>query len=201
MLLLILFIMFVVTAGFIWREGLWGATLTLLNFLFAGMWATNYFEPLASQIDKNVPRLTYFWDFVALWSLFVVVYIILRIITGTISRYRVEFNYWVEMVGRSIVALWMGWLMVSFTLMTLHTAPLPRHAFGEKFQKEPFAGDFMGMAPDRKWLAFIQSRSRGALRNWTVAEFDPQGEFIIKYGSRRQMLEDYYEKSESFSVP
>lgn len=202
MLFLLLILVFGVTAGMVWREGLWGAAITLFNVLFAAMLATNYFEPVAAMLEQHVERrLTYFWDYTALWGLFVITYIPLRIVTGLLSRYRVRFNKWIELAGCSLLALWVGWVMLCFTCMTLHTAPLPRDSFKGAFQPEPKSGNFLGMSPSRQWLAFVQSRSRGALRDLTMQEFDPNSEFIVKYGSRRQKLQEMVQKNKSFSLP
>jgi hypothetical protein len=67
----------------------------------------------------------------------------------------------------------------------------------------PQAGSFMGMAPERMWLGFAHSRSRGALsrgnfsgethpedENLNVEAFDPRGEFPIKYHDRRVKYEN-----------
>jgi hypothetical protein len=35
------------------------------------------------------------------------------------------------------------------------------------------------------WLGFFQSRSQGALSKSSATPFDPQGEFIFKYATRR----------------
>jgi hypothetical protein len=61
------------------------------------------------------------------------------------------------------------------------------------------------MAPGRQWLAFMQSRSRGALsrgesdqarlsplpddKNLNVRIFDPESRFILKYYQRRKNFE------------
>ena len=52
------------------------------------------------------------------------------------------------------------------------------------------ANNFLGMAPDRMLLGFVQSRSKsgGALSNSPPVVFDEKGEYIFKYGGRREML-------------
>jgi hypothetical protein len=113
----------------------------------------------------------------------------------------------VELAGRSVLAIWIAWVMVSFIAMSLHAAPLPAHPFNGAWTN-PQAGTFLGLAPDRQWLAFIQSRSRGALSRADANAksshemdegkrvFDPESEFIIKYHHRRRI----YEGEEAFLV-
>lgn len=197
-LTLMLLAIFLACGIFLYREGMWGSAVMLINVVFAVMLASNYFEPLAAWLDRTMPDYTYLWDFLALWLLFALSLGILRLATDMISRYRVRFKKPVEIGGRLFFSLWIGWVMVGFTIMTLHTAPLPRDSFGGAFQKTPTSGNFLGMAPGRQWLAFMQSRSRGALSrsdeqanspydaDKAMRVFDPRSDFIIKYGARRE---------------
>ena len=200
MVALLLLVVLIVCAVMSWREGLWGAAIILVNSLLAALLAANYFEPAAAVLEGIMPTYTYFFDFIALWGLFVLAFGMLRGVTGLISKYRVRFIMLVELAGRTILAIWVGWVMVCFSSMTLHAAPLPRHAFGGSFQQKPMSGDFFGLAPDRQWLGFMQSRSRGALSKFTAREFDPQSEFIFKYGSRRQNLQEYCSEKRALRV-
>jgi hypothetical protein len=183
--LILLLVLLAVAAG-CWMQGLWGGLLTLINLLLSGMIAINYFEPVAGLLDKANKAQTHLWDSIALWGLMLISFIVLRLLTEVLSRHRVRFNLWVEMVGRTIVALWIGWLFVGFTLLTMHTAPVGQHPLG--FQKEPLSRNFMGFAPDRQWLALVHSRSSGALARITPREFDRDSEFIFKYHQRRSDL-------------
>ena len=144
--------------------------------------------------------------FVILWGLFALSFIVLRSITDFISPHPMRFPLPVEMAGRTILSIWIAYVMLSFTAMSIHTAPLPANPFGG--WQDPQAGCFLGLAPDRQWLAFMQSRSRGALsRSDSAARsphemdagkrvFDPFAEFVPKYHHRR----DVYEGEEAFLV-
>ena len=199
-----LLLIFVVCVAMMWNEGLWSNAVTLVNVTLAGLVATNYFEPLASFLEKQLTAFTYVVDFLAIWILFCLVFSILRGVTSFLSRYRVRFKMPVEQVGRVFFALWAAWIVVCFVDTTLHTAPLPRHSFGGSFQKTPTSGNFFGLSPSRQWLGFVQSRSRGALaRGIGSAEqdtryddgnrrvFDPNSAFMIKYGYRRELLTEH----------
>ncbi len=204
MLNLVLLLIFLIVAAAMWFQGLWNSIVTLINLLLAMMLAFNFFEPLADLIDKQDRSYTYLVDFLVLWGLLVVSFGLLRLCSDVLSRKRVTFDFWTETVGRSIVAIWVAWLFVGFTCASLHTAPLGTHPLG--FQPTPTAGNFMGMAPGRGWLAFMQSRSRGALsrgesdaakrsplsddQNVDVRMFDPESKFILKYYQRRTNFEN-----------
>ena len=199
MLNLVLILIFLIVAAAMWFQGLWSSIVTLINLLVAMMLAFNYFEPLANLIDQQDRSYTYLTDFLALWGVFVLSFGFLRLFTDMLSRKRVVFDFLTEKVGRSILALWVAWLFVGFTCATLHTAPLGPHPMG--FQQTPNSGNFLGMAPGRGWLAFMQSRSRGALsrgesnaarrsplpedQNVDVRIFDPESRFVLKYYQRR----------------
>jgi hypothetical protein len=185
MIFALCFVIFIVCLAMLWNEGMWSNALTLVNTVLAALVATNYFELVADFLDKQQPTYTYVWDFLSLWGLFALTYALLRAFTDTISRHRVRFKMPVEQAGRLSFAAATGWVMICFTLMTLHTAPLAQTAFRGSFQPQPMSNDFLGMAPDRMWLGFVQSRSRGALSLSNPNVFDPSGEFILKYGSRR----------------
>ncbi len=199
MLTLVLLLIFIIVAGALWFQGLWSNVITLINFLLAGLLSFNYFEPVASMIVKSQPSYTYVVDFVVLWAIFAASFGLLRLFTDIASRKRVAFPFLVETIGRSVLALWVAWLFVGFVCASLHTAPLGPHPMG--FQQTPAAGNFLGMAPGKQWLALIQSRSRGTFsrsesdpkmkspleadKNLNVRMFDPESKFILKYYQRR----------------
>lgn len=204
---LFLFLILAATAAAIWFQGLWSAAVTLVNMTLAMLLATNFFEPICDLIESlNAASYTYLLDFIVLWFLFTFFYVFLRGFTDLFSRTRVKFDMPVEMAGRTILALWCGWLMMSFVAFSLLMAPLnsptPMGAW-----TTPASGSFLGMKPERLWLAFMHSRSRGALargnfsgeshpsdEDLNVEVFDPHGEFLIKYRSRR---EKYSKEGES----
>jgi len=180
---LFLLLIFAATAAALWFQGLWSAAVTLVNMLLAMMIATSFFEPICNAVEGNSigGQYTYLLDFVVLWLLFGIVFAILRAVTDGLSRQRVDFILPVEMVGRSLLAAWCGWLMVCFVAFSLQMAPLnapnPLGAWST-----PSARTFGPVSPDRLWLGFMHSRSKGAIGG---QPFDPNGEFPLKYHERR----------------
>jgi hypothetical protein len=202
-------LVFAITAGTLWLHGLWGNVITLINMILAMLLATNFFEPVAALADEYVPAATYFWDIVALWVLFLIFFGAFRAITDSLSSVQVKFIMPVEMAGRTILALWCGWLMACFVTFSLQMAPLnsvtPMGAW-----QSPKDGTFLGFAPDRMWLGFMQQSSRGALsrghfsgeehnndKGLDVQAFDPFGEFPFKYAYRRKK----YSELEGMGAP
>ena len=205
---LILLLIFFVVALASWFMGLWSNLITTMVVLLSGMVATAFFEPLAAYLDKPVvggpaatsqlATYTYLLDMIAFWVLFLVTLLVLRVMTDAMSLYRVKFNIWVEMVGRSVTALWIAWLIVMICAFSLQISPLPNSVV----QSSPQGGMMLGLAPDRMWISLVQSRSRGALSRSRFSEasrhpndedgnyepFDSRADLVYRYHSRREKL-------------
>lgn len=186
MLTLFLLVVFLLTAGLTWLQGLWKGLLTLVNVLLAGLVATIFFEPITTAIVESSAQMTYLLDFLVLWGLFALAITVFRIVTEIVSRERVQFHPMVELVGRSITALLIGYLMVMFTNMTLHTAPIQASPFNGAWTS-PGEASFVGLSPDAQWLSFVRGQSQMGLAGSHV--FDEDGSFVQRYYSRRQALE------------
>jgi uncharacterized membrane protein required for colicin V production len=184
------------SVGILYTEGIWNNSLRLVNVVTAALLATNFWEPVANLLNDWQPSLTYFWDFVSLWLLFAIASFVLRLLTDLASRVKVRLLKLADRIAGPIIALLVGWVLVCFTAMTLHTAPLAREPFFGSFRPE--SPVFLGLlSPDRYWLAFVQKMSLGQFsREGAEKElkdekyiFDPQGEFLLKYAARRAQLE------------
>lgn len=170
------------------RDGLWSNTLALFNVLLSGLAATNYFEPLASFLTNNVyGGMVHYWDLLAFTALFGGCVIVLRFLLKTASAYRLRFHPVLDNAGGIAFALWTGWITVCVVCFASHLAPLTKSYMGGSFKPE--RSMFFGLAPDRVWLGFVQQLSEGALGHGDPEGiFDPQGELMLKYASRRDYL-------------
>lgn len=187
-----------------WFLGLWNNVITFVNTVMAAMIASNFFEPLADLIDNESSTYTYLLDFVCLWLLFFLSFVVMRLITDVLSRNRVQFNLWLDRIVRTVFGAGTAWVFICFMLFSLHTAPMNPQTFQVTPDEELFAG-----APDRLWLGFLQSRSRGALaapmsgplmpeydlntlhnedKDLDCRVFDSKSDFIYKYHYRRVQL-------------
>ncbi len=204
--MVLLAVFFLLVAASLWFSGFWSSLIATINIVLAACVASAFFEPVANQIEysgRNSQTYTYMIDFVVLWVLFFVAAIFIRALTDSFSAVRLRFDPITEMAGRTIMSLAAAWIFICFLHFTLNTAPLP--------PKTTTASNMM--SPDRIWLGFLQSRSRGALseaknpsylkeysRLPGVAEhpndaglnarvFDPRGLFAEKYNQRRQRFD------------
>jgi hypothetical protein len=214
---LLLVLIFAASVGFLYPEGMWSNAIRLVNVITASLLATNYFEPVARWLEGMADTYTFFWDFIALWGLFALFVLIFHSLTEVVSRVKVRFLKIVDRIGSAVFAAWIGCVMVCFTMLTLHTAPLAREPFFGAFQPEN-GKMFLGMyGPDREWLGFMQRMSRkafcradksgdyGSLADEAqgdkkLAVFDRDGAFLIKYATRRAECDSYRNKKGAFRV-
>ncbi len=175
------------------NEGMWSNAIVLFNVVTAALLATNFWEPMVDWWRQSAPGGVYVFDFLALWGLFAISYMGMRTITDAVSRVRVRFPQIVDKVGSYFFAAWTGWVMICFLAMTLHTAALSRNfLFGGFKAEQPM---FFGLAPDRQWLGFMQKMSLGSFSRSApegqpeAHVFDPRGEFMMKYATRRSVME------------
>ena len=176
--------------GFLFAEGMWSNALRFITVVAAALLATNYFEPVADQLDAWLPSYTYCWDFVALWGLFAVFVVLFRALTDQLSKVKVRFPAKIDQAGSVVFSALVGWVMVCFTLATLHTAPL-----GEKFCFGSFQYDqpmFLGfVSPDRAVAEFCEPHVHGHVvplrrRSRAEAAFRPGvPEKIQRHSQRR----------------
>lgn len=191
MLNVFVLVIIAVIVAMTWSEGFWSNALSFINAIFAAMVATNVYEPAADFMEGKAPSLTYFWDFLMLWLVFAFSFGIFRAITEAISKTRVRFNKPADLGGRAAFGFLTAWIVVCLFVFSLHMAPLVRSAFGGQFAATPTSSNFF-LSPDRLWLGFMQSRSQegGALSRAEPVPFDPNSDFILKYGQRRQQFSE-----------
>jgi hypothetical protein len=179
----VLLLVFAICMAAVWFHGLWGATITLINTLLAAMIATNYFEGAAQLMADSASNLAYYADFACWWLIFFVSFAIMRIFSDLLTRHRLKFNKWVELGGRTVMAAWVAWLMVTLASFTMLLLPLGADAAG--LQKTAQSGAGL-LSPTRKWLGFVYHRSRHSLSG---TEFDPQADFLLRYRAQREAAE------------
>lgn len=185
-----LIFVWVICIAMLWNEGMWNNCITLVNVLLSALTAMNQYEQLAEFLDGKFPSYTFVFDYLAIWLVFFSSYIFLRGISDALSKHRVKFIMPIEQAGRVISVVLIGWIMVCLTLTSLHTAPLARTAVRGGFQPQPMSNNFLGMAPDRMFLGYMQHRTKNALSNNPPTPFDERGEFIFKYGGRRHLFSE-----------
>ena len=143
--LLMLMLIFAIVAT-CFTEGIWSNVVRLINVITAGLLAMTFFEPLARALDSWQPSYTYLWDFCRSGGCSASSCLIFREITDRVSHVNVRFLKLADRIGGVVLSLWIGWVMVCFTMMTLHTAPLGRNFLFGGFSTEKDARMIFGMA-------------------------------------------------------
>ncbi len=199
---IVMLLIFAACVGFAFTEGLWSNAVRFVNVVTAALLAMSFFEPVAKLLDEQVnDSYTYFWDFLALWVLFVVFMLIFRLLTNSISRVKVRFMGIVDRIGGGAFAVLTGWVVLAFTMTTLHTAPL-----AEKFWDGAFDYNttMLLVGPDRQWLSLFTCLSEGSFSRGLAEEeyaqygatpaepltvFDRHLTFMPRYAERRAAVE------------
>jgi hypothetical protein len=189
----ILALIVVAVAWCVAGEGAWGAGLTFLCVLFAGLLAMNFFEFVAGLLDGMGSTVQDYSDVAALVGLFTLFTFLGRLATDNISPTEIEFDARVHNAARWLFGAATGYATMAILLTALHTAPLPRNFIG--FSPER-ANLFDSLAPDRQWLGFTQHVSEKVLRSKRVfdgSKFKMPGtdqeywpSFPIRYATKRQ---------------
>ena len=153
--MLIASLIFIVVVAVAWWFGFWNSTISTVNLIIASLIASSAYHTVANKIIVSQSSFIFLADFLAIWMVFILSFIVLRGLTDSLSGYRLKFDPMVEMVGRSVMAIWVAGVFTCFSMFTLQLAPLTPDFYGGRGSDE-------GTIPDRAWLAFVQSRSRGA---------------------------------------
>jgi len=140
---------------------------------------------VVARIEPQMASYTYLLDFLVLQGLFCLLLLMFREVTDRLSRTRVRFRRPVELVAGPLVAVLTAWVMVCFTAASLHTTPVPR----DFIQPTPEARMFFGLAPDRRWLAWVRGSSLKGPFARPEHPFDPNADFPLRYADRRKALE------------
>jgi hypothetical protein len=174
------------------REGIWSNTLALINIIVSGLAAFGFYAPLAIMLDEQTEgQFTYLLDFLCLWIIFIVVMLICRVLTGAASRTRMRFKNPIDPVGGPIVAIIAAWILTSFVTATLHTAPMPKDAFGGKLvhSQSEVASKSALTAPDLAWLRFVQRVSTAESLGLSGTDRFSAAAFVQIYQDHREKFE------------
>lgn len=167
----------VICLAFLHNEGVWGNAITLVIVLLATIISINAFEPVAGLLEGFLGGPDYM-DVLALWLVYIAVYVVLRLSTDAISRLKVRFQKNVEQVGTFVFAGLIGCLFYSFLTLTLHAAPIQANVPSMRFF-------------EARLYSFLKYESSGALASFLPdREFDrdattPETNFFGRYLARR----------------
>ena len=109
------------------NEGLWNNTISLICVIVSGLVSVTAGVPLGAFIfdkaDQSDSSAWYF-IFVAVWAVFVITLIILRIFNDKASTVRVRFLPMVDKIGGILMGLLVATMLTSFAANTLLSGPI-----------------------------------------------------------------------------
>ena len=172
--------------GFRWREGLWSNILSFFTVMFSMLFAVGWWEMLAIMLAETVyPGGLFFWDYVAIWVVFIVCLIFLETLARAISRAKIKFPVPVENVGNVVILLLLATTMYLFFLFTYDLSPI-----GEKSEASP--PESPAMLSDA-----FRALSANNLKSFYCAnKFDADGKTNVRHFKRRQAFMESAEKND-----
>jgi uncharacterized membrane protein required for colicin V production len=177
-------------------EGLWGSALMFFNVLFGALVAFNFYEPLATLLDRTGINWG-FSDTLCMLGLFCVTVLVLRMTTETLAPAMVRFPMPIYHLGRLIFGLGGAVITVAVIILAFHAAPVHKKIFTvvDYNAKPPF-----GLGLDHQFLGFFQHVTgtvfarygvggRDPFREYghggAVNVFDPRAEWLINHQEAR----------------
>lgn len=175
------------------RDGAWGTFIRAWNLLFAGLLATNFFEPAARFLEDSIgSELTYFYDFLAFWGVFAVFMVILHSLTAVISRVSVKFNIYLDRTLTVLSGLSCAGIFSALLAFSLHFAPLGTSPFGAALVSDQ--GFPMGL----RWGLLASAMSQGTLsRTVSSEEAAAYGAEVAAFPGRNNIFEVYQKRQEA----
>lgn len=198
MLWVIYFVVFFAAWAMMVREGLWSNSIALVSIIISGLVAFGFYSPLVVWLDEYLEgKYTYFLDYVVIWGLFAVSMVICRSVFRAASATRMRFKHPIDAIGGPLMAVLAAWVLVAFTIATLHTSPMPKNAFGGGLVSANDVDTASAFSsPDAAWLRFVEKMSKPeALGTASTGRFGAKG-FVRIYADHREK----YEKSASHLV-
>jgi len=173
--------------GFRWREGLWSNILAFFAVLFSIFFAIGWWEWLAEFLAQNVyGGGLFFWDYAAIWLIYMVSFVIIDTLSRSISRTKVKFPIPVENSGNALLLVVLATMIYLFFLFTVDLSPI-----GEK--KDAVRPDKPALLSD-----ICRTLSKNNLQSfYNPQTFDADGKMNVRHFERRVELMKYAAEKDS----
>ncbi|MDR2116629.1 MAG: hypothetical protein LBP87_09655 [Planctomycetaceae bacterium] len=159
-----------------WREGFWGNILSVFSVFFSALVAIAWWEPLASILSTNIPKMLYLSDCLAIWLIFLITFLIVNELTRMMSRVKVKFVVPIEKAGNAVALFLLFLMLYGFFLFTMDLSPV-----GEN----PDAT----VTADSVQVKMLRILTAGNLSSFTQpTQFDANGDFRQNHLERRKAL-------------
>ncbi len=187
------------------REGLLTACCTFINVLLAGLVAFGFWEPLADRLETVLDDsfLAGYEDCFVLVGLFAVTLGALRFATNSLAFTTLDFPPALMQVGVVVFGILTGYLVAGFLVCAFHTLPSAEGFLELESKVEADKGGLRRLVPpDRVWLAMMHRAGVGPFSWGRGPTFDPNGNFVLRYGRyRRKDADDKVKKNDGALAP
>ena len=136
MLLTVVFVILlpVVIFAVAYGQCFWSNFIKALNIILCSALAFNYAQPLANLINEQAPDWSAFTEFLCMWVLFIVLFLISNSVCNLVSRYPVRMGKQLDPIldiagGAVLTAALYGWICFS-----LFAAPVGEEGFSQMMQ-------------------------------------------------------------------
>jgi len=164
-------------------HGVFRAGMTLVACVLAGAVAFGLFGSAAGLLGADNPRTVWYYaaDALALWAIFCVVFLGLRVLAETLFKNESAFPSLADSIGGAVLGLAAGYLAVGLCLVLVQMLPMPPSILGYS----PFQYDGKNnlvTEGDRLWLRW--DRGTLALFGWLSANSLGSKEHLLfnRYG-------------------
>lgn len=168
-------------------EGLFTACTMFINVLLAGMFAFNFWEPLADMLEPELAGAAAlgYEDALVLVLLFWLALGSLRLVTNQLANAEIEMPLLAQRIGGAVFGLLTGYLVCGFLACVLQTLPWHENFMGFEPKYEQGRPLRRVLPPDRVWLAFMHRVGAGAFSQGSET-FDKDGSFALRYARYRR---------------
>lgn len=169
-------------------EGVFGAFTMFVNVIIAGLFAFNFWEPLAVYLSDAFfdTFLQGYEDALPLTGIFWLALVLLRVATTQFAPAEIEVHPAAQRGGGAFFGALTGYLVSGFLLCMFQTLPWNVRflSFEPDFQPEQVTRSYI--PSDRVWLAMMHRAGNYGFAG-DEESFDPQGNFELRYARYRRL--------------
>ena len=179
-------ILVITCAAVLMAEGVFSAAVIFFCTVLGGLVAFNWYEPLATLIETNIPAIEGYGDIIAIVTIFSATVTVLRLASEQLAPEMVEFPDLIHRGGGLVIGVATGWVLSGILICCLQTLPWSQDFWGYNYRDLEKGNGFNA---DRAWLAYVHRASGLVFDRGQPTWFDPRASFAILYHDHRRLDE------------
>ncbi|MGY8767016.1 MAG: hypothetical protein ACKVH8_01130 [Pirellulales bacterium] len=113
----------------VWNQDFWTNILSCFNIVLASTLAISYAGVLSHKLIGSWATGYYFAEFLCIWLIFIIAFIVLRTITGMLSKVPVRFGEKLDPIANWVGTAAVSLVMYSWVCFSLFAAPIASDGF------------------------------------------------------------------------